>query len=110
MQGGVVTARTEGTTKGGPLSALLSNILLTDLDRNSNGAGSRFAATGTTVRVRGQSGGGRAGDAGYQGLPRGGLASARQYREERRGVAVRATFLGYSVTAHRETRLRIAPQ
>ena len=33
MAGGVETARTQGTPQGGPLSPLLSNILLTDLDR-----------------------------------------------------------------------------
>jgi hypothetical protein len=33
MQEGLVTARTEGTPEGGPLSPLLSNIPLTDLDR-----------------------------------------------------------------------------
>ena len=33
MAGGVVQQRTEGTPQGGPLSLLLSNILLTDLDR-----------------------------------------------------------------------------
>ena len=31
-EGGLVTARKEGTPQGGPLSPLLSNILLTDLD------------------------------------------------------------------------------
>src|SRR2546426_2556406 len=33
MEGGVVSARTQGTPQGGPLSPLLSNILLADLDR-----------------------------------------------------------------------------
>lgn len=33
MAGGVETARQQGTPQGGPLSPLLSNILLTDLDR-----------------------------------------------------------------------------
>ena len=33
MSDGVVEARVEGTPQGGPLSPLLSNILLTDLDR-----------------------------------------------------------------------------
>jgi len=33
MEGGVASTRTEGTPQGGPLSPLLSNILLTDLDR-----------------------------------------------------------------------------
>jgi len=32
-EGGLVTTRREGTPQGGPLSPLLSNILLTDLDR-----------------------------------------------------------------------------
>ena len=33
MAEGIVSPRTEGTPQGGPLSPLLSNILLTDLDR-----------------------------------------------------------------------------
>jgi RNA-directed DNA polymerase len=42
MEGGVVTARTEGTPQGGPLSPLLSNILLDDLDRELEHRGHRF--------------------------------------------------------------------
>ncbi|MQU61515.1 group II intron reverse transcriptase/maturase, partial [Pseudomonas helleri] len=33
MANGVIQPRSEGTPQGGPLSPLLSNILLTDLDR-----------------------------------------------------------------------------
>src|SRR3974377_1828949 len=35
MEGGVASARTEGTPQGGPLSPLLSNFLLTDLERET---------------------------------------------------------------------------
>ena len=42
MEGGVSSARTEGTPQGGPLSPLLSNILLTDLDRELEKRGHSF--------------------------------------------------------------------
>jgi len=42
MSEGIVSARTEGTPQGGPLSPLLSNILLTDLDRELEHRGHRF--------------------------------------------------------------------
>src|SRR5579863_5900473 len=42
MQQGLVEPRTEGTPQGGPLSPLLSNILLTDLDRELERRGLAF--------------------------------------------------------------------
>lgn len=36
MAEGVIQPRNEGTPQGGPLSPLLSNILLTDLDREQS--------------------------------------------------------------------------
>ena len=42
MSAGVVSARTEGTPQGGPLSPLLSNIQLTDLDRELERREHRF--------------------------------------------------------------------
>ena len=43
MEGGPVSPRLEGTPQGGPLSPLLSNILLDDLDRELERRGHRFA-------------------------------------------------------------------
>lgn len=42
MDGGVVSPRTEGTPQGGPLSPLLSNILLDDLDKELERRGHAF--------------------------------------------------------------------
>jgi RNA-directed DNA polymerase len=42
MTGGVTTARSEGTPQGGPLSPLLSNILLDDLDKELERRGHAF--------------------------------------------------------------------
>ena len=42
MVDGLVTARDEGTPQGGPLSPLLSNIMLDDLDKELETTGTRF--------------------------------------------------------------------
>ena len=42
MENGLTTASTEGTPQGGPLSPLLSNILLDDLDKELERRGSSF--------------------------------------------------------------------
>jgi len=43
MDGGVVTERLEGTPQGGPLSPLLANVLLDEVDRELERRGHRFA-------------------------------------------------------------------
>lgn len=110
MQDGLVTARTEGTPQGGPLSPLLSNILLTDLDRELEQRGLAFCRYADDCNI--YVGSRRAGERVMDGI--------RVYLEEALKLRINAAksavarpwsrvFLGYSVTAHREPRLRIAP-
>jgi RNA-directed DNA polymerase len=61
MDGGVVIRRLEGTPQGGPLSPLLANVLLDDVDRALERRGHRFAryADDCNVYVRSQKAGER---------------------------------------------------
>jgi RNA-directed DNA polymerase len=49
MEDGLVSPVDEGTPQGGPLSPLLSNLVLDDLDKELTRRGHRFAATRTTA-------------------------------------------------------------
>ena len=110
MADGVVSPRTQGTPQGGPLSPLLSNILLTDLDRELERRGHAFCryADDCNIYVRSEAAGARV------------LASMTRFLEERLKLNVNAAksavdrpwnrkFLGYSLTAHKAPKLRIAP-
>ena len=110
MADGVVSPRTQGTPQGGPLSPLLSNILLTDLDRELERRGHAFCryADDCNIYVRSEAAGARV------------LASITRFLEERLKLNVNAAksavdrpwnrkFLGYSLTAHKSPKLRIAP-
>ena len=109
MQDGLVTVRTEGTPQGGPLSPLLSNILLTDLDRELERRGLAFCryADDCNVYVRSQVAGERV----MRGI-RAYLEVVLRLRINPAKSAVARpwsrVFLGYSVTTHRQPRLRIA--
>jgi RNA-directed DNA polymerase len=61
MDGGVVAERAEGTPQGGPLSPLLANVLLDEVDRELERLGHRFAryADDCNVYVRSQKAGER---------------------------------------------------
>lgn len=61
MDGGVVVKRDEGTPQGGPLSPLLANVLLDEVDRELERRGHRFAryADDCNVYVRSQKAGER---------------------------------------------------
>lgn len=61
MDGGVVSERTEGTPQGGPLSPLLANVLLDEVDHELERRGHRFVryADDCNVYVRSQKAGER---------------------------------------------------
>jgi RNA-directed DNA polymerase len=110
MEGGVASVRTEGTPQGGPLSPLLSNILLSDLDRELERRGHRFCRYADDCNI-------------YVGSQRSGervMGAITAFLERRLKLKVNAAksavarpwqrkFLGYSMTWHRKPKLKIAP-
>jgi len=111
MEGGVVSPRTEGTPQGGPLSPLLSNILLDELDRELERRGHRFCryADDCNVYVRSRVAGERV------------LASLERFLHQKLRLKVNRTksavarpwerkFLGYSVTWHQMPRLKVSAE
>lgn len=110
MAGGVVSPQWEGTPQGGPLSPLLSNILLDELDRELERRGHRFVryADDCNVYVRSKAAGAR-----VMGSLERFLERRLRLRVNREKSAVarpwKRSFLGYSVSAHREVKLRVAP-
>jgi RNA-directed DNA polymerase len=111
MMNGVTTQRERGTPQGGPLSPLLSNVLLDDLDKELERRGHRFCryADDCNIYVRSKRAGERV------------LASITRFLEGKLNLEVnqeksavdrpwKRKFLGYSTTAHREPKLRIAAE
>lgn len=111
MEGGLVSPRTEGTPQGGPLSPLLSNILLEELDRELERRGHRFVryADDCNVYVQSQAAGERV------------MASLERFLARKLRLKVNRTksavarpwkrkFLGYSVTMHREPKLKVSAE
>jgi RNA-directed DNA polymerase len=110
MADGVVSPRTQGTPQGGPLSPLLSNILLTELDRELERRGHAFCryADDCNIYVRSQASGER-----VMASITGFLADVLKLTVNVAKSAVarpwERKFLGYSLTWHHAPRLRIAP-
>jgi len=109
MVGGLEQPRTEGTPRGGPLSPLLSNILLSDLDRELQRRGHAFCryADDCKIYVRSRRAGRRV------------MASVTGFLERRLKLRVNAEksavdrpwnrkFLGYSMTWNCVARLKVA--
>ena len=110
MADGVVSQRTEGTPQGGPLSPLLSNILLTELDRELERRGHAFCryADDCNIYVKSEEAGERV------------MASITRFLADTLKLTVNAAksavarpwerkFLGYSLTRHKAPKLKIAP-
>ena len=112
MEGGAVSPRSEGTPQGGPLSPLLSNILLDEFDKELEKRGHRFCryADDANVFVKSRRAGERV------------MTSLETFLWERLRLKVnrpksavarpwQRKFLGYSVTMHRKPpRLKVAPE
>ena len=111
LEGGLVSPRVEGTPQGGPLSPLLSNVLLDELDRELERRGHRFVRYADDCNVYVQSR--RAGERVLDSLERF-LAKRLRLEVNRAKSAVdrpwRRKFLGYTVTVQRETKLRVSPE
>lgn len=95
MEGGMVSPRAEGTPQGGPLSPLLSNILLDELDKELERRGTPLRAVrGRLPGVREVEGGGRAGHD-IAGAPPGGATPPEgEPGEERGGPALETEVPG----------------
>jgi group II intron reverse transcriptase/maturase len=110
MEGGLVSQSTKGTPQGGPLSPLLSNILLDDLDKELESRGHRFCryADDVNIYIRSK----RAGQRVLESIER--FLARRLKLQVNRGKSAVARpwkrqFLGYSMTWHKRPRLKVAP-
>ncbi|HEY3305600.1 MAG TPA: group II intron reverse transcriptase/maturase [Candidatus Binatia bacterium] len=111
MENGLVSPMEEGTPQGGPLSPLLSNIVLDELDRELERRGHRFVryADDCNIYVRSRRAGQRV------------MESITEFITTRLKLKVNSEksavgrpwerkFLGFSFTSNREPKRRIAPQ
>lgn len=109
MEGGLETQRREGTPQGGPLSPLLSNILLDELDKELERRGHKFCryADDCNVYVKSRSAGERVKESITRFLEK---QLRLKVNEEKSAVdrPWKRKFLGYTMTWNREPRIKIA--
>jgi len=111
MDDGLVSPRSQGTPQGGPLSPLLSSVLLDDLDRELARRGHRFVryADDCNVYVRSQAAGERV------------MASLERFLQGKLRLKINRDksavarpwdrkFLGYSVTRDRLPKLKVSKE
>ena len=111
MINGVVSITDEGTPQGGPLSPLLSNIVLDELDKELEKRGHKFVryADDCNIYVKSRRAGKRT------------MASVQRFVERKLRLKVnekksavdrpwRRKFLGFSFTSSREPKVRVAKE
>jgi RNA-directed DNA polymerase len=111
MAGGLVEPAREGTPQGGPLSPLLSNILLDELDKELESRGHAFCryADDCNIYVASRRAGERV------------MESVSQFLEKRLRLKLnkdkssvgrpwKRKFLGYSMTPDKSPKLKVAPE
>jgi RNA-directed DNA polymerase len=111
MENGLVSPVDEGTPQGGPLSPLLSNIVLDELDQELEQRGLRFAryADDSNIYVRSR----RAGDRVMASVTRFLCEKLKLKVNQEKSAVARPwerKFLGFSFTNGRQPKRRIAPK
>ena len=111
MEGGLVSPVDEGTPQGGPLSPLLSNIVLDEFDRELERRGLRFAryADDCNVYVRSR----RAGERVMESITRFLTTQLKLQVNQQKSAVARPwerKFLGFSFTNAGIPKRRIAPK
>jgi RNA-directed DNA polymerase len=111
LENGLVSPTEEGTPQGGPLSPLLSNLLLDEWDRELERRGHRFVryADDCNIYVRSE----RAGERVLAGMTKFLAKRLRLKVNEQKSAVGKPSerkFLGYSFTGKTPTQRRIAPQ
>jgi RNA-directed DNA polymerase len=111
MENGLVSPAEEGTPQGGPLSPVLSNIVLDELDQELERRGHRFTryADDCNIYVRSR----RAGERVMSSVTR--LLTTKlklRVNSEKSAVARpwERKFLGFSFTNHKQPKRRLAPK